>query len=158
MPPPAPEKMVVTSVCLEDVHPEAGPLFYLPGSHKIPPYRFSNGTIRAIDAEMDECHAYLDQAITERGLKRETFLGARAMCSSGRARSRMAARRSTTPSARARAWSRTTGAPTTWRATSWTRKRRLLSSPRTTSRSPRSPRGSGLRIAPGSRRAGPGGW
>lgn len=75
MPPPAPEKMVVTLVCLEDVHPDAGPLFYLVGSQKIPPYIFSNGTIRAIDAEMDKCHAYLDAAIAERGLKRETFLG-----------------------------------------------------------------------------------
>jgi ectoine hydroxylase-related dioxygenase (phytanoyl-CoA dioxygenase family) len=75
MPPPAPDKMVVTSVCLEDVHPDAGPLFYLPGSQKIPPYRFSNGTIRAIPAEMDACHAYLDRAIKERGLSREIFLG-----------------------------------------------------------------------------------
>jgi ectoine hydroxylase-related dioxygenase (phytanoyl-CoA dioxygenase family) len=75
MPPPVPDKMVVTSVCLEDVHPDAGPLFYLPGSQKIPPYRFSNGTIRAIPAEMDACHAYLDRAIKERGLSREIFLG-----------------------------------------------------------------------------------
>jgi ectoine hydroxylase-related dioxygenase (phytanoyl-CoA dioxygenase family) len=75
MPPPAPGKMVVTSVCLEDVHPDAGPLFYLPGSQKIPPYLFSDGTIRAIDSEMDKCHAYLDQAIAERALKREVFLG-----------------------------------------------------------------------------------
>ena len=75
MPPPTPDKMVVTSVCLENVHPDAGPLFYLPGSQKIPPYRFSNGTIRAIDGEMNACHAYLDQAIKERGLRREIFLG-----------------------------------------------------------------------------------
>jgi phytanoyl-CoA hydroxylase len=77
MPPPAPEKMVVTSVCLEDVHPEAGPLFYLPGSQKIPPYIFSNGTIRGIPAEMDKCHAYLDKALAERAITRETFLGAK---------------------------------------------------------------------------------
>ncbi len=80
MPPPTPDKMVVTSVCLEDVHPDAGPLFYLPGSQKIPPYRFSNGTIRAIGAEMDKCHAYLDSAIKERGLTRETFLGRKGDC------------------------------------------------------------------------------
>jgi len=77
MPPPTPEKMVVSSVCLEDVHPDAGPLFYIPGSQKIPPYRFSNGTIRAIDGEMDACHAYLDKAIKERGLARQIFLGAK---------------------------------------------------------------------------------
>ena len=75
MPPRAPDKMVVTSVCLEDVHSDAGPLFYLPGSQKIPPYRFSNGTIRAIDSEMSACHAYLEAAIKERGLERESFLG-----------------------------------------------------------------------------------
>jgi hypothetical protein len=56
-------------------HAEAGPLFYLPSSQMIPPYLFSNGTIRAIPAEMDKCHAYLDKAIAERGIKRETFLG-----------------------------------------------------------------------------------
>src|SRR5256885_292489 len=75
MPPPTPDKMVVTSVCLEDVHPDAGPLFYYPGSQKIPPYRFSNGTIRAVDAEMDKVHTYVDVAIKERGLQREIFLG-----------------------------------------------------------------------------------
>jgi ectoine hydroxylase-related dioxygenase (phytanoyl-CoA dioxygenase family) len=64
-------------MCLEDVHPDAGPLFYMPGSQKIPPYRFSNGTIRAIPAEMDACHAYLDAAIKERGIKRQTFLGSK---------------------------------------------------------------------------------
>src|SRR3954465_990123 len=33
MPPPVLEKMVVTSVCLEDVHADVGPLVYYPGSH-----------------------------------------------------------------------------------------------------------------------------
>ena len=75
MPPPAADKMVVTSVCLEDVHPDAGPLVYYPGSHKIPPYRFSNGAIRAIDAEMPSCHDYVDGEIKKRGLSRQTFIG-----------------------------------------------------------------------------------
>ena len=75
MPPPGEGKMVVTSVCLEDVHPDAGPLFYFPGSHKIPPYRFSSGSIRAIESEMDKVHAYIDAEIEKRGLKRETFIG-----------------------------------------------------------------------------------
>src|SRR5436305_4629445 len=52
MPPPTPDKMVVTSVRLEDVHPDAGPLFYYPGSQKIPAYRFSDGPIRPIDSQM----------------------------------------------------------------------------------------------------------
>jgi hypothetical protein len=75
MPPPVPEKMVVTSVCLEDVRADAGPLFYYPGSQKIPPYRFSNGGIRAVDAEMPACHAYLHAEMGKRSLSRETFLG-----------------------------------------------------------------------------------
>jgi phytanoyl-CoA hydroxylase len=75
MPPPVADKMVVTSVCLEDVHADAGPLFYYPGSHKIPPYRFSNGRIRAIEAEMPKCFDYVHGAIRERGLLRRTFIG-----------------------------------------------------------------------------------
>ena len=75
MPPPVLHKMVVTSVCLEDVQTDAGPLFYYPGSHKIPPYRFSNGKVRAIPAEMPQCHHYVDGEIAQRGLKRETFIG-----------------------------------------------------------------------------------
>lgn len=75
MPPPASDKMVVSSVCLEDVHVDAGPLLYYPGSQKIPPYRFSSGSIRAIDAEMPQCHDYVDGEIKKRGLQRETFIG-----------------------------------------------------------------------------------
>jgi ectoine hydroxylase-related dioxygenase (phytanoyl-CoA dioxygenase family) len=75
MPPPVLHKMVVSSVCLEDVHPDAGPLVYYPGSHKIPPYRFSDGRLNAIDAEMDDCFDYVNGAIKERGLTRETFIG-----------------------------------------------------------------------------------
>jgi phytanoyl-CoA hydroxylase len=75
MPPAVADKMVVTSVCLEDVHPDAGPLFYYPGSHKIPPYRFSDGRLNAIEAEMAKCMEYVDQEIAARGLKRQTFIG-----------------------------------------------------------------------------------
>ena len=67
--------MVVTSVCLEDVTADAGPLFYYAGSQKIPPYRFSDGRLNAIPGEMTQVHAYLDGEIAERGLSRETFLG-----------------------------------------------------------------------------------
>ena len=75
MPPPQPDKMVVTSVCLEDVREDAGPLFYYPGSQKIPPYRFSDGRLNAIDAEMPQCIAYVEGEIKARGLSRDTFLG-----------------------------------------------------------------------------------
>jgi phytanoyl-CoA hydroxylase len=75
MPPPKSGSLVVASIALEDVRPDAGPLFYYPGSHEIPPYLFSHGGIHAIDAEMPQCTQYLEGEIAKRGLKKETFLG-----------------------------------------------------------------------------------
>ena len=42
MPAPIENKMVAAWIALEDVHPDSGPLRYYPGSHKIPPFRFSD--------------------------------------------------------------------------------------------------------------------
>jgi phytanoyl-CoA hydroxylase len=75
MPPPVANKMVITSICLEDVHPDAGPLFYWPGSQQIPPYMFWAGRIKAINAELPKCMDYVNGAVKERGLTRQTFLG-----------------------------------------------------------------------------------
>ena len=75
MPPPVENKMVVSSICLEDVHPEAGPLVYYPGTHKIPPYRFSHGGIHAVESEMDACRAYLQEQLQRTGAERRAFLG-----------------------------------------------------------------------------------
>lgn len=75
MPPPVPNKLVVSSICLEDIHYDAGPLFYYPGSHTIPPYRFSHGGIHAVDREMEACREYLDREIATRGLHKSAFLG-----------------------------------------------------------------------------------
>ena len=75
MPPPVANKMVVSSICLEDVDPIAGPLVYYPGSHKIPPYVFSHGRIDAIEAEMPACRAYLEEKLKEYHPERKLFLG-----------------------------------------------------------------------------------
>jgi|SRR5579863_1361940 len=75
MPPPVPNKLIVSSICLEDVHCDAGPLFYYPGSHEIPPYRFSHGGIHAVEAEMDACRAYVEHETAGRGLQENVFLG-----------------------------------------------------------------------------------
>lgn len=75
MPPPVENKLAVSSICLEDVRPDAGPLIYYPGSHKIPPYRFSHGGIHAINEEMPACRAYLEDQIKTHGLKGHEFLG-----------------------------------------------------------------------------------
>ena len=75
MPPPVRNTLAVSSICLEDVHPDAGPLFYYPGSHLIPPYTFSHGGIHAVEAEMEACRAYVNKEIADRGLQTSAFLG-----------------------------------------------------------------------------------
>ncbi len=73
--PPRQDHLAVSSICLEDVHPDAGPLVYYPGTHKLEPYRFSHGGIHAIEAEMPACRAYLDQQLSQRKIEKKEFLG-----------------------------------------------------------------------------------
>lgn len=68
------EKLLATWIALEDVHPDAGPLSYYPGSHQIPPYRFSSGTSHHVPAEMDAWRSYYDVEIKRRALTPEVFL------------------------------------------------------------------------------------
>lgn len=68
-------RLAVSSICLEDVHPHAGPLVYYPGSHKIPPYRFSHGGFAALQDGTDKCTDYVHQEIAKARLPREEFLG-----------------------------------------------------------------------------------
>ena len=78
MPPPANGKLIVTSICLEDVHPDAGPVRYVPGSHSIPPYFNTGGTRHARNnIELAEATAHTQRHIDELGLQTETFLGRR---------------------------------------------------------------------------------
>lgn len=73
LPPPTPGKLVAAWVALEDAHPDAGQLFYYPGSHRIPLYTFGDGGHRAVDAEMGDWMRYIRERITAAGLKREAF-------------------------------------------------------------------------------------
>jgi ectoine hydroxylase-related dioxygenase (phytanoyl-CoA dioxygenase family) len=75
MPGPCTGGLVVTSICLEDVHPDAGPLTYYPGSHRILPYRFSHGGVHAVPEEMDAATAYAREQLLERSLVEEEFHG-----------------------------------------------------------------------------------
>jgi phytanoyl-CoA hydroxylase len=75
MPGPATGALVVTSVCLEDVHPDAGPLTYFPGSHRIPPYRFSHGGVHAVPEELEAATEYAVAEMRRRGLVAEDFCG-----------------------------------------------------------------------------------
>ncbi len=67
-------RLVATWVALEDGHPDAGPLVYLPGSHKIPPYRFSHGQCSEIASERPRWEEYVKRQIQRLGLGSERFL------------------------------------------------------------------------------------
>jgi hypothetical protein len=73
MPPPVDNRMVVASICVDDVDADNGPVAYYPGSHLIPPYRFSDGRLNEKADEMPACRAYLDREIAARGLREVEF-------------------------------------------------------------------------------------
>jgi len=75
MPPAVEDKMAVAAVPLEPYIETNGPLFYYPRSHLIPKYKFSDGHIRAVEAEMPQCDEYLFDQLERRGLKKEIFYG-----------------------------------------------------------------------------------
>lgn len=75
MPPFVQDKMVVSSICLENQTEDSGPVSYYPESHKIPPYRFSDGGVGVIADEMDRAKAYTLAEIEKRGLVEESFIG-----------------------------------------------------------------------------------
>lgn len=71
MPPPVDNRMVVASIAVDDVEADNGPIAYYPGSHLIPPYRFSDGRLNEIPAEKPQCRQYLEREIAARGLREE---------------------------------------------------------------------------------------
>lgn len=73
MTPPRKLNLAASWTALEDCHPDSGPLAYYPGSHLIPPYRFSTGEITAVPAEMDKYKEYMAREVEKRGLKQEVF-------------------------------------------------------------------------------------
>lgn len=70
MTPETPGALVAAWIALEPVRPDAGPLVYYPGSHRIPPFRFSGGH-HAVDAEMPQWADYIQGEIDRRGLSPE---------------------------------------------------------------------------------------
>ena len=75
MPPPVEGRMVVASICVDDVDADNGPVVYYPGSHRIPAWRFSDGRLNERPEEMGACRAYLETQIAERGLVEREFHG-----------------------------------------------------------------------------------
>lgn len=68
-------RLAVSSVCLEDVRKEAGPLVFYPRSHKIPPYRTPDGMYTFPASEAPRCRDYVQHEIKKRGLTPQHFLG-----------------------------------------------------------------------------------
>lgn len=74
MPSPSPNKMVASWIALEDTTEQSGPLTYYPGSHKIPPFLFSNNKTVIIDNELPAFNDYILKQIAEHGLQEQTLL------------------------------------------------------------------------------------
>ncbi len=74
MTPRTPQSLIAAWIAFEDVHPEAGPLVYYPGSHRIPLYRFNDGTHHASPDEEADWFDYIDVQIRLRGLKERRFM------------------------------------------------------------------------------------
>ncbi len=74
MTPRTPHNLVATWIAFENARPEAGPLGYYPGSHKIPLYRFRSGSHHASPNEMPQWNDYISAEVNKRGLTKETFL------------------------------------------------------------------------------------
>jgi phytanoyl-CoA hydroxylase len=65
--------LIATWIAVEDCDPDAGPLQYYPGSHKIPPFLFSNERMTAIGGEMQNYQKYMASEVEKRKLKAQTF-------------------------------------------------------------------------------------
>ncbi len=77
MPPLMRNRMLATWIALEDVSPEAGPLKYYPGSHRIEPYRFRNGRFNLVMEEKEDCYAYIDSELEKERIEPVSFCPAR---------------------------------------------------------------------------------
>jgi hypothetical protein len=73
MPPPVENRMVAAWIALEDCDPDAGPLVYVPGSHRIPPHRFSDGRLNLIPTEASDFFEHIEAEVKRLNLKTETF-------------------------------------------------------------------------------------
>ncbi len=70
-----PSHLAATWIAMEDVHPDAGPLFYYPGSHRIKKFDWGNGLFLNPGSSRNEnefAH-FLEQQCAESGLQREVF-------------------------------------------------------------------------------------
>ena len=69
--------LVATWMALEDTLPAAGPLRYYPGSNHIAPYRFSNGSMHTVAAEMSQWSDYMAAQVDDQRLEEQRFMARR---------------------------------------------------------------------------------
>jgi ectoine hydroxylase-related dioxygenase (phytanoyl-CoA dioxygenase family) len=73
MPPSVPNKMCASWIALEDTDDTAGPLVYYPGSHKIPPYYFSDGRLNVTVDELGSFREYIGRELERHELSSVSF-------------------------------------------------------------------------------------
>jgi phytanoyl-CoA hydroxylase len=73
MPSPTPNMMTASWIAIDPVTPDNGPLVYYPGSHLIEPFRFSDGQLNAIGAEMPAANAHIRDIIRDYRLEEMRF-------------------------------------------------------------------------------------
>ncbi|KAJ1410373.1 hypothetical protein B484DRAFT_402953 [Ochromonadaceae sp. CCMP2298] len=67
--------MTAVWVALEDIHPDSGPLFYYPGSHKMPYYNMQDlGLKKNSDGDYPKYQDLIQAMAENMGYKRATFL------------------------------------------------------------------------------------
>ena len=73
MPSPTPNMMAASWIAIDRVTDSNGPLVYYPGSHLIEPFRFSDGRLNAIGAEMPAAQEHIARIIQVHGLEEARF-------------------------------------------------------------------------------------
>ena len=77
-----PSHLAASWIALEDVHPDAGPLYYFPGSHMVNKFDWGNGLFLTSDSSHNvlDFAEYLEKKCLEVGLTRQTFCPTKGIC------------------------------------------------------------------------------
>jgi phytanoyl-CoA hydroxylase len=74
-----PSHLAAAWIALEDVHPDAGPLGYYPGSHTIRKFDFEDGLFLTPETQRDEADflEHIERSCRDRALEEKTFMAKR---------------------------------------------------------------------------------
>lgn len=75
VPAKVPSQLAATWIALEDIHPDSGPLLYIPGSHVLPRFDWGDGIFRTPRSTRTEAqfHAFLREHAAQAGLTEQEF-------------------------------------------------------------------------------------